>query len=241
MSRIIDYALTRDLTVLKVTAHGKRGSDHRLVIFHVLADGVRFRIGLWNVRRDRGRRLVPELAARVVRLFDLDALALCEAQDYARGLARVAHRDRLRLVQWTDTPGQAHQAILVPRTSLATRPRLKLMTRSGWRTVRGSVTDSKWMPSVRVVKGGASIRVGVGHRPPTQRWRRGVMRGPVLRVRSTIQHAMSEVRWLRSTFGPVLMCADFNAEPGVRGRWSPRWVASVTGCTIAAPERGTHG
>lgn len=244
MSRTIDYALTHGVTVLAVTRHGKRGSDHRLVIFVVLADGVRFRIGLWNVRRDRNRHRVAALAVRVLRIFDLDALGLCEAQDYARTLPRAA-AGTASVVQWSDVPGMAHQAILVRDGVTMVGKRLKLMSRSRWRTVRGRLTDPKWMPTVRLSKRGASVRVGVAHRPPTQRWRRrgGTWRmvGPVRRVAATIDHARAELAWLLTVSRPVMLLADFNAEPHIGGRWSPAWVADRAGCRIAAPKRGTHG
>lgn len=241
MARTIDYALARGCRVLSVRAVGKRGSDHRLVIFVVQVAGVTFRVGLWNVRRDRNRHRVTELVYRVLTLFDLDVLALCEAQDYATALHRRGRRDGHNVIQWTDVPGQAHQALIVRNDVLTIAPRLHLMTRTGWRTVRGGGTDPKWAPTVRVSIAGRSLRVVVGHRPPTQRWRAGRMRGPIRRVIATVQHARAEVRVLNAITKPLLYVADFNAEPHTRGRWSPRWVAEQTGATIHAPQEATHG
>jgi hypothetical protein len=249
MSRTIDYGLVGNgAHVTRVRVHGKRGSDHRLVIFEVRTPGcARWRVGLWNVRHDRRDRRVARLVARVVRLFDLDALLVCEAQEYRRELAREAHKTGLVVHQWHthDYPGMAHQAIVTdPRRVSTEASWCRRATRSGWRTVRGGRTPAKFIPTVRLVDPrGRTLRVAVGHRPPSCRWVAGILCGPPRRVASTIGHARAEVRLLRGRPAgrPYLYAADWNAEPHARGRWSPAWVARRTGSRIAAPERSTHG
>lgn len=245
MGRTIDYALTRDCQAT-ATAHGKRGSDHRLVVYTVRAGGHRWRVGQWNIRHGRNRRRAATLAVRILELFDLDALLLCEAQDYADLLHRVARSRGHRVRQWTDAPGMAHQAILVRAGVGHSRAWCRRMTSSVWRTIRGNLTPAKYLPTLLLedpTGAGGDLRVAIGHRPPTQRWRRGRMTGPARRVLATIDHARAEVRWLdqRPEGLPILLGADWNAEPHTGGRWSPRWVAARTGCTITAPRGSTHG
>lgn len=59
--------------------------------------------------------------------------------------------------------------------------------------------------------------------------------GPVRRVASTIQHARLEVRWINHQPDRVLLVAgDWNDTPNDRGRYSPSWVAALTGRQLAA-------
>lgn len=248
MGRTIDYGMTRGTRPRSVTAHGKRGSDHRLVVFVLDVDGVRFRIGLWNLRHGRDRGRVAKVAVRLLGLFDLDALALCEAQDYFAQLRRAARAAGHAMIGYDDPRGAAHQVILVRdgwsgrRWCSWTGARLWLMTRTGWLTAaRGKATPPKWAPTVRLVVLGRSLRLVAGHRPPTQRWRRGRMTGPVRRVIATRQHARNEVEHLDDVTAPWLYVADFNAEPHQRGRWSPAWVAAQLDAQLIAPKGTTHG
>lgn len=247
MGRTIDYGMTRGTRVVSCTAHGKRGSDHRLVIFVLDVDGVRFRIGLWNLQHGRNRERVAKVAVRLLALFDLDALGLCEAQDYFGQLRRAARDRGAAMIGYNDPRGAAHQVILIRDGWGGTRfatwagARLWSMTRDGWLTARGKATPPKWAPRVRLIVLGRSLVLAVGHRPPTQRWRRGRMTGPVRRVLSTRQHARSELEQLDDETGPWLYVADMNAEPGVRGRWSPSWVAAQLDAQLVAPKAATHG
>lgn len=255
MARTIDYGILVNAgdSPAAATAHGKHGSDHRLVVFTLDLDGGRrWRIGLWNARRDRDRGRVAEVALRLLRVFDLDALALNEAQQYDRALALRARRDGATLIRRTDAPGMAHQAILVRPGLCAEAVFVKSAGSLGWRTVRGGTTPPKWILTARLVDTSSAVvgaresgglRVAVGHRPPTQRWRAGRMTGPALRVLGTIGHARAEVALLgsRPKWRPCLYVADLNATPGIRGRWSPAWVARRVGGRLIAPKRGTHG
>jgi hypothetical protein len=54
-------------------------------------------------------------------------------------------------------------------------------------------------------------------------------------VASTIQHARLEVRWINHQPDWVLLVAgDWNDTPNDRGRYSPSWVAALTGRQLAA-------
>lgn len=234
--RVIDYALARGCEVT-ATNHGRRyGSDHALVVFTVRAPGRRtLRIGLWNVERDRNRARVVPMVARLVRLLDLDALALVEASDYVAGLRKV---DGLRVLAASVLPGQANTAIVVPDLVTWDRFYCPRMTRAGWVTVRGGKTPPKYLATVRL---DGWLRLAVGHRPPSCRWHRGGISGPPRRVLSMIAHARSEVRWAtRKARGALLLVEDWNATPDARGRWSPTWVAERAGLDVVAPRRGTH-
>ena len=244
MSRVIDFALTRRAHGY-ATNHGRSyGSDHNLVVFNVVADGATFRIGLWNQERDRSRHRVAGMAGRVVSLFRLDALLLCESSDYLAAMDRLPGT---RLVGFTHRAGQSNTAILVPDRMSATLPTVAQMTRTGWFTTRGGRTPPKYLVSVVLSKRSpdgeyaAQLRVAVGHRPPSVRWRWGILHGPVRRVVAMRSHAKSEVAWVNNRHSlPLLLAEDWNATPHARGRYSPSWVAAKTGMRVLAPSRGTH-
>lgn len=239
--RVIDYALTRGIAA-RVAAGGFHGSDHRLVTFDVhRGDDGPLRIGLWNMQRDRPRGQVASTVAAIMsplRTDDQapDVLLLCEAGDYL-GVLRTLDRVGLRLVAFWSQPGQSNTAIVVRDGLRLDQVECRRMNRTGWITVRGGRTPAKWVVSARV---DGWLRVGVGHLPPSVRWRRLVVRGPVRRVAAYVRHARRLVQWAHRHPGPLLVACDWNATPGTRGAWSPHWIARRAGLRVVAPSTGTH-
>lgn len=242
MSRVIDYGMVRDVELVDVRAHGSSGSDHRLVVFVVRPLGVRaagrtFRIGLWNMQRDREIAPAAAVAHRLVRLLELDALLLVECGDYLEQL----RQDPGAQLVVIPGRGQSNTAALVRRgvgISSVFGPR---MTREGWVTVRGGRTPPKYLTTL-VLDG--KLRVAVGHWPPSvhpRRRRPRILVGPLARVAAYVGHSVRAVQFARRHRAlPLLLAADWNNPPTSPARYGPRWVARQAGLRIVAPERGTH-
>lgn len=191
-------------------------------------------LGLWNALRGRPPHVVAAEVARIVTAHDLDVLAVTEAQQYLRALHRLPG---LRVIAFGEEPGQGNTALVVRDGARVTGVVVKRMTWRGWITVRGGETPPKWLVAATV----DGVRVAVVHLPPTQRWRRGEMTGPLRRVAATAVHARRLRRWLNRQRAPWAVVGDWNATPSIRGRWSPRWVAETTRARVIAPDRPTHG
>lgn len=255
MSRVIDFALVRDCSARVLSVHGRHGSDHMLVIYEVSVANQTYRVGLWNVERDRKRPLVAQTILRLLRLLELDVMLLCETGDYIGELRDLEARGQLRMVAFGSEPGQANTCI-VTRPGLAlSSPFCPKMNSAGWITVRGGKTPPKYLCTI-VVDG--VVRFAVGQWPPTVhqapmlrfskvlKRRRGrvtrTLRGPVRRVLAYVRHSRRSVQFSRRHRGlPLFLGADYNNPPNATARYAPRWIADQAGMTIVAPKRGTHG
>lgn len=241
MSRVIDFALVRDVDV-HTTAGDWHGSDHRVVVFDCLHGRKRLRIGLWNVERDRNRQLVVGQVHDVMALHQLDALLVCEASDYIAAL----RAERSLLVR--PTAGVTSERSGSTETCIVVRPGVDVgsgwivrLTRAGWITVRGGRTAPKWMPTVLL---DGWLRVAVVHTPPSCRFRNG-KHGPVGPVRRVAAYValMRRVRTFarrRPGGRSLLIAGDWNATPASRGTYSPAWLARSGRLRIAKPKVGTH-
>jgi hypothetical protein len=234
--RTIDFGLVRNVDA-HVAVGDFHGSDHRVVVFDCLWGRHRLRIGLWNVERDRDPGTVRAEVVDVLALHDLDALLLCEANDY---LAELREIRGCELLAYTDEPGQAETAILIGEHVTSTSSWCPRLTRSGWITVRGGRTAPKYLPTVLL---DGWLRVAVLHAPPSVRYRGGRgPAGPVRRVASMVG-LMRRTRLFarrRPRARSVLIAGDWNATPDARGPYSPRWLARAGRLRIVAPKAGTH-
>ena len=236
--RVIDYALRRDVYV-SVEAGDFHGSDHRVVVFVCRRGRQLLRIGLWNVQRDRPVDQVVDQVADVFALYQLDALGLCESNDYVHALR--GRRGWLVLTGTHVAAGSRETALLVRDGVDVTGSWTLKLTTDGWITVRGGRTAPKYAPTALL---DGWLRVAVVHTPPSCRFPRGNHGpvGPVRRVTSFVALAHRLRRYLRRRprGQAQLVGGDWNATPAARGPASPRWLARVSGCRISAPRKGTH-
>lgn len=193
--------------------------------------------GLWNMLHHRDDVAVASRAWAILRVNQLDWLALNEAGEYD---------DDLR-----DVAPDGGQVVANGSTALITAPGVSLTLRGwltpdprGWRTARGGRTGPRRAVSC-VVDGW--LRVTVVHLPPSVWSRGGISKGrggalfrlaarvPALRGLSYVTYMRSVGDYVNRHRRTSVIVGDFNATPRDRGPWSPRWLAlKVRGRIIGA-------
>jgi hypothetical protein len=237
--RVIDYALTRHCDA-QASAHAFHGSDHRVVVFVVRQGGQLLRVGLWNMQRDRPVRDVVDQVVDLFALYQLDALGLCEANDYVHELR--ARRAGIVVLTGSSVFAGSRETALVVRDGVdVTGSWTVKLTSAGWVTVRGGKTAPKYAPTALL---DGWLRVTVVHTPPSCRFPRGNHGpvGPVRRVAAfvALTHRLRRFLRRRPAGQAQLVVGDWNATPAARGPASPAWLARVSGGRIVAPHKGTH-
>lgn len=237
--RTIDYALARDVDVV-VEAGEFHGSDHRVVVFVCRSGRQLLRVGLWNMERDRPVDQVVDQVVDLMALYQLDALGLCESNDYVHELR--SRRAGFLVLTGTKVHAGSRETALVVRDGVDVTGSWTLkLTAEGWVTVRGGRTAPKYAPTALL---DGWLRVTVVHTPPSCRFPRGNHGpvGPVRRVAAFVALAHRLRRFLRRRPAgqAQLLVADWNATPAARGPASPAWLARLSRCRIVAPHKGTH-
>lgn len=198
------------------------------------------RLGSWNMGVQRDQGAAAQAGIRMLLDYKLDGLALQECSRYLDDLRRQLP-DGVGLEYSVDAPGMSNTAWLYRKSAKVDLGGQWQLTTAGWVTVRGGRTPPKYGTQIRF---GGWLRAVSGHRPPSVRWVRRRMIGPVRRVRAMREHAINEVRVVRRIRGAgdaVAILEDWNATPSQRGPCSPRWVADAVGGRLAPPPHPTHG
>jgi endonuclease/exonuclease/phosphatase (EEP) superfamily protein YafD len=155
----------------------------------------------------------------------LDFLCLQEAQGYTAALRGLAP-DYVLI-----SPGPGHEtAILVRSTAYVDERDRVPMARDTWLTTLGNEATIRTMVICRL---DGWLTVTSLHLPPSVYWRHGRPHGPTARVRVYRQIIRRLSRWVAYREGSLLVAADWNEPADTSGRWSPRWLANVTGSRIA--------
>lgn len=198
------------------------------------------RVGSWNMGVQRDQGAAAQAGIRMLLDYDLDALGLCECTRYLDDLRRQLP-DGVRLYYDLDEPGMSNTAWLYRESADVDLRGQWQMTRAGWTTVRGGKTPPKYGATIRL---GGWLRLVMVHTPPSVRWIRGRMIGPVRRVRAMREHMQNVVRVgkrVRGAGDAYGFLGDWNATPKMRGTYSPAWVVKALGAVLAAPPHPTHG
>lgn len=188
-------------------------------------------LGTFNLLRGRARRVVVCEVHALFDEFDLDGLAVQEAEGYFTAL------NKMKGLDYFADPENAECGILVPKGRGT-----KFMAREhgdGWKRVGGSTRAPLILPRVTIDDW---LRFASTHWPPATDWPGGVLKAPPARRDDVIAIAEATKEFLSQPQRTRVVAGDFNERPETTGKWSPGWVAKETGSVLKSPRsRKGHG
>jgi exonuclease III len=194
---------------------------------------MRLKGATFNLEYGRDRMVVKHEVEHLIDKQDLDFVVVQEAADYTDQLDNIAG------YQYFVNHGNddsARQVGILVRDSLHTDRVAMRNLGDGWTTIAGPHHGALAIPTVRIEKW---LKVTGLHAPTPTEWVRGVLRGPVERVDDYKALARFLVAYFRPPVRKTarLAVGDWNENPETKGRYAPKWIASVSGAKIVAPSQ----